>query len=127
MSIASEIDRRKLYEQIIKIDRLYKIAKSEILETSWDRGFPDYPDSVKTLMDALSASDWKGGNYLKQDNKAVLADIKAANLEQVRGLFTTYIRAERWGIGNWEALIKSGDIEPVIARARDLVVFGHDY
>jgi hypothetical protein len=85
--------------------------------------YPVYAQKVDDFFRLAGQECWLDAEYLAVDPARMLDDdeaIGAATLEQVRAMLTYCVRAERFGDGSWEGLLRSGRITALLRRLQVL-------
>lgn len=86
--------------------------------------YPLYDDDVVEFFRLAGAKYWCKFDYSPAKAMKILQDdasCSTADLEEVRGALTACVRAERFGMGAWEALLTSGRVQRLLGRLAELV------
>jgi hypothetical protein len=83
--------------------------------------FPTYDDDVSEFFSRVGRHGWLDYGYSPGEAGRMLGDaelVGGASLEQIKSMLTYCLRSERFGDGNWEALLKGGQIVALLRRLR---------
>ena len=92
-------------------------------ENSFTTPYPVYPDDVVVFFQLAGQPCWSDYGYEPREAQRLLADdafIATASLEQVKTMLTYCVRSERFGDGNWGALLESGRVVVLLRRLQAL-------
>ena len=81
--------------------------------------WPEYDDTVREFVEAAARPCWHDQDYVTKQPAAIMNDeqvVKRASLSQIRTMLTYCVRAERFGDGQWGAMIERGVIRSLLAR-----------
>ena len=85
--------------------------------------YPVYEEDVLAFFRLASQPCWSDSNYRPEIASDMLEDektIRTAELSDIRTMLTYCVRSERFGDGNWEAMLLSGKIVSLLKRLQEL-------
>lgn len=112
-------NQRPTSQDVEQLLKKYEVAASA--KITWKEAYPNYPDSVFTLMDYITSSVWCNPNYPASEMHAVFKRLDTASIEDVQSMLTSIVRADRFCTGYWQSSIQSGQLKSVIDRAMQLL------
>lgn len=85
--------------------------------------FPVYAPDVDEFFRLASQECWMDPEYVSSGAGEMLQDdrlMEVATLPQIRAMLTSCVRAERFGDGNWDSLLRSGRVVALLRRLNAL-------
>jgi hypothetical protein len=127
--MACDLLTRQQIAQLLRFLPLFE-APGRVFVSQWGGGegtddggitapYPVYADDVREFFQLASKPCWADREYVPAEAAKLLQNdalIQTATLEQVRTMLTYCVRAERFGDGSWEALLRSGRITAILQR-----------
>ncbi len=108
-------------EDVEQLETMYRKAVQSLPEVQYSRGYPIYPEAIKAFMDKLADPPWNNFDYNPRGVAYLIENVGNATKDDLRSILTSVHRSERFGDGNWIAMLESGDIDKVIQHARELM------
>ena len=105
---------------IRELRSVHDAALASLGQISYPNGRPVYPQPVTNLVRLLSEPRWLERDYRVTGLDALMEDPSGAGQREVRAILTCFTRAERFGEGNWAAMLESGVVSRAIGRAFEL-------
>ena len=107
--------------EIDNLSECYEVAKRAVsCIKPLENGYFEYPQEITEFMKLLSGEPWINYDYNPAEVKEILNDIEQASFKQVCAALTGVVRSERFFNGAWEKHLKSGRIDALITRIREL-------
>ena len=91
-------------DDFLELEKHFGIAKAAIGETSWESGYPKYPDEVWALSTYIQHSPWCDSDYKPSKITSIFQRISEAAMDDVRIILTGYSRGERFCDGYFSSL-----------------------
>ena len=105
---------------IAELEQKYLAAKSAVDSITHRGGYPVYPEPIKQFF-LHYLTRWQNTSYNPKESGERIKQIESASLIDLCSILTLFMRSERFSDGAWIEILKSDNIERVIARAKTLL------